>query len=477
MAKRKNNSNNRQAEGQKCKSLWRGFSLEKSFLVSMFVCALLSILMIENYYRISQTSYEQLWKTSFSLLNRGSTVVPTASNLPTSISGHSQLDNRRSEAIARHKPLSPCDNPAAPRPWSNNTDLPDYIKEYFDWHVETTCKATAHSHTDVKYLIVQCLKEFGSCGGLSDRLRQLPAYIIAAYKMKRVLLFQWTKPCPIEEFFISPPYGINWTVPEWLPVPTRSYAQIQTFKGLSKYIANNQVTNQVLTIKIQYPSIGFYNEHIGSLGDRTNTYTRVYRSLFYCMFALVPQIQSMVNERMEHLTLIPGTYVSVHVRARHPDSGHYNVTKRKDNNIDKYGGLQFEGQTRELIISTVEKALNCASLLRNSSATSTNKIYFASDSHHVNQYVLLQNNRSSSSLQITGILHRKEPLHFDKPMDENEKPCDFYDSFVDIWLLSNAKCTVSGVGGYGLLASYLSKDPSCHINYLYKRQQDCSREN
>ena len=91
------------------------------------------------------------------------------------------------------------------------------------------------------------------------------------------------------------------------------------------------------------------------------------------------------------------------------------------------------------------------------SSTNTNKIYFASDSHHVNQYALLLNNGSSSSMHITGISHRKEPLHFDKPMDDNEKPCDFYDSFVDIWLISSAKCTVSDLGGYGLLAAYLSK--------------------
>jgi hypothetical protein len=365
-------------------------------------------------------------------------------------------------------------------PWAYSDNLPKYIKDYLDWHVDQTNSITdaeRQQEKQARYLVVQCLKEFPRCGGLSDRLRPLPVYIYAAIQMKRILLFQWTKPCQLEEFLTPPPCGINWTVPSWLPTPNRTHPNIVNFGKLQDalFIART-AEEKILTIKIQWPPEDAYNKLISQFyNDTVYAYTKVYRHLFHSFFTLTQPIQSVVDQQMARLGLTAGSYTSIHVRARHPNSGFYAMGNRHvDKTIDKEGGFvlpQEEGIYKEKIRMTLQEAFSCAySLHSNIDDTQKKVIYFASDSHHLNNYVIQQTGvKLNPTYSIVALNHSVEPLHLDVPGKTIRMPSDFYLAFVDLWILSHSKCILYGAGRFGIFASYISTNKShdsCRINYL-----------
>lgn len=92
--------------------------------------------------------------------------------------------------------------------------IPTWMKEYFDWHrlQTTTMNQTNWYHENRKYLIIRCLRG-ERCGGLSDRIKPMPAFVALAAHTRRILMIRWTKPAPLEEFLV--PNEINWTMPAY----------------------------------------------------------------------------------------------------------------------------------------------------------------------------------------------------------------------------------------------------------------------
>jgi len=158
-------------------------------------------------------------------------------------------------------------------------------------------------------------------------------------------------------------------------------------------------------------------------------------------------------------------YSAVHVRARHPDSGLYPTGNKR---IDKEGGFiipEDEGDYKNKIIKTLQTALHCAFSLTDYSETK--KIYFASDSLNVTNFVLNKGVLPMPSEAIVGIQILQEPLHLDEPQYKKRKPSEFYMTFIDLWLLRQAKCILFGTGGFGRFASFSSvKESKCSRNYL-----------
>jgi hypothetical protein len=85
----------------------------------------------------------------------------------------------------------------------NTQDLPIWIQEYMAWHREMRNKYKGNAIIEdinaPPVLVRTCL---GLCGGLHDRLGQLPLDLYLAYKTKRVLLIRWIKPQPLGTFLI-----------------------------------------------------------------------------------------------------------------------------------------------------------------------------------------------------------------------------------------------------------------------------------
>lgn len=98
--------------------------------------------------------------------------------------------------------------------------LPKWITDYVQWHQEIRAKFPGDelfTNKDAPKLLVRtCL---GICGGLHDRLGQLPWDIYLAMRLKRVLLIAWQRPKALENFLLPPEANndtlvIDWTIPE-----------------------------------------------------------------------------------------------------------------------------------------------------------------------------------------------------------------------------------------------------------------------
>ena len=70
-------------------------------------------------------------------------------------------------------------------------------------------------------------------------------------------------------------------------------------------------------------------------------------------------------------------------------------------------------------------------------------------------------------------LQDDEPLHLDFASRGNRTFAveDFYDSFVDLLVLGNARCVAYGIGGFGAYANQLSYDPSCSFQHSRDKQE------
>jgi hypothetical protein len=461
-------------------------SLEKKFLLSMVISGLFMVIWMEynqnidffqGRYFLPTTTFVATRNSNNNSNSRGnSSLLPLKQVSTSSLSTcfHSNSNSQHQTATSLH-------------PWTHNNNLPQYIKDYLDWHVEMTCNITDAPHQEkqqqARYLVVRCIQEFNRCGGLSDRLRPLPVYIFAAIQMNRILLIQWTKPCPLEEFLTPTPWGINWTVPSWLSTPRQTSADIVNFGKLhDRHFIAKSIEQPILTIKIQWPPEDAYNNFISQFyNDSTHVYNKVYSHLFSSFFTLVRPIQSIVDQQMATLGLTPSSYTSIHVRARHPNSGFYPLKNRHaDQAIDKEGGFvlpEQEGKYKDKITKTLQMAFHCASSLNDTNNNNNSKnndntqkkiIYFASDSHHLNNYVVQQQGiQLPSTYVIVSMNHSKEPLHLDIPGNTTREPSDFYMAFVDLWILSHAQCILYGTGRFGLFASYISlnKNSTCSRNY------------
>lgn len=85
--------------------------------------------------------------------------------------------------------------------------IPSWLYEYLKWHQRQRRKDPQLQHT--KLLIKYCTR---NCGGIHDRLSDLWQLLWVAYSAKRLLLFLWYSPHPLETFLV--PNLINWTVPD-----------------------------------------------------------------------------------------------------------------------------------------------------------------------------------------------------------------------------------------------------------------------
>merc|ERR1719253_1409224 len=91
------------------------------------------------------------------------------------------------------------------------------------------------------------------------------------------------------------------------------------------------------------------------------------------------------------------------------------------------------------MISKTKNSINCASKIYPGAP-----VFFASDSHVAMIYAQQWKSGNVS---------------------------DFYPTFVDLLIMAEARCMSHGVGGFGVFANILSKDPSCVIRHESSRKK------
>jgi hypothetical protein len=97
--------------------------------------------------------------------------------------------------------------------WQNNPNIPDWMKDYFDWHTQQIPKLNENNWRDSKYLVLSCELKTERCGGVSDRLKPIPLILLAANRSQRLFLIHWENRVPSRNFW-SPPWVVcNGTSP------------------------------------------------------------------------------------------------------------------------------------------------------------------------------------------------------------------------------------------------------------------------
>jgi hypothetical protein len=379
---------------------------------------------------------------------------------------------------------------------AKHDELPKWITDYIAWHNEMRTLYPGKllfEDPNAPHVIVRvCL---GLCGGLNDRLGQLPWDLYVANQTRRVLFMKWDRPKPLEEFLV--PNLFNWTVPAdamGFEGMKETRAQKEFFEGYRADRPEKEFWETELDISLErarsgefkdikilrHILLGHLNENVleQRLRDLGETdmlhWTPSFGKIFHAFFKPSAPVQAELDAVYETLGLTPGKYSAVHCRVRHPKATPHGILvlgKDASHPADKTG-LPWVGQTKDFAVSIATHAVMCARTL---SSSPSEPIYFFADSndlvrymaHEITQPNYLASNKSLfenpvdqaalKAVAPTKILAREmsmENAHIDR--QKGRPPPAYYATFVDLMLAVNARCVTYGIGFYAIFATKIS---------------------
>ena len=276
--------------------------------------------------------------------------------------------------------------------------------------------------------MMQCLPGSRKCGGTADRLKPLPLMLWVAHRSQRLLLIKWGRPAELEEFLLPPQGGMDWRVPDWLWGQTefRQGPRATNVEELLDMTATQEYTMIKARVQSHDHGLSFYNDQ--RQGDESS-FQDVYHACWRVMFTPTPPIAQLIERQMQEAGLVPGHYVGIHVRAL------YAVAERDPGMVKAW----------------TRNAVNCASQLQPGGP-----FFLSSDSSHAVVVGREYGEERKVLVASHSIVGAREPYHLDKAPRSAKNPSDFYDTFVDLYLLAMSRCVTYNMGGYGTWALYIS---------------------
>jgi hypothetical protein len=384
-------------------------------------------------------------------------------------------------------------------PPSNNTDynkdgLPTWITNYFDWHRQMRQQfpdQELYEHADAPKVLLKYCKWQGRiiCGGLYDRMENIPKMLYVANQTKRVLLIKWYVPMELETFLL--PVAINWTAPHhdrFLPSnlfhknlqkpPKR--AKRKTF--LEWAVEKPAVEERMLVVHREANSLNL-KEKLQALNE-TDTLedTSTFGKLWHAMFRPSPLVQDKIDATMKTLGLEAGKYSATHARVRHPGRFAKYVHGKNGSEAD-VSGLPWHGPNKEMALASAVRALTCTQWL---SKSTEEPVYFYADSEDLVQQLLeeqaqvktgtmtllAQNNETKADRERQSVLKATKLVardvsngptaHLDRQLGLS--PEAYVSTFVDLYIAASARCIGFGVGNFGYLAAMIS-GTKCAVLY------------
>ena len=392
---------------------------------------------------------------------------------------------------------------------SKSDVIPEWMSNYVDWHQDQRRILARNDNAtaihEMKFMVVRCIEK-QKCGGLSDRLKPLPAYLMIADLTKRVLLFHWTKPARLEAFFQPPVNGLDWRI-EGTPVSeeevrdgrnfvnghTDSFSRevrvlagildggdrafLQTCKVLNILLDGGQ---QIVSARDTFnrwraepgQSTPSWSEdaYLGWKNGANLTKHELLEDTFRLLFEPSPQLSEAIFDMMNHLDILNTPFDAVQVRAKDPREIPLDAIQETFDPDRKMSQSQLRDQAWKLdmkengyqIGSKMEayfekKYKNAIACLRNASNSSDVPVYLASDSMYG------YNVQKTSGLPIRIPSWKGDPLHIDSDEFQGRNPEDFYQTFIDTFVMQKARC-YSHSEGFGLLPLRLNANLSnCEV--------------
>ncbi|KAL7566740.1 hypothetical protein ACA910_017790 [Epithemia clementina (nom. ined.)] len=317
-------------------------------------------------------------------------------------------------------------------------NLPSWMIDYFRWHKETRATLSLTNWDEHRYLILVCHEKSNKCGGTADRLSALPFLLRIAAKSKRLLFVYWGRPCQLEHFLLPPVGGMDWRLPRFLKDTLFANANFGVTEDDLLQLVNSK-KSKVVTCRFQSDNHGAtYYDKMKRADEKS--FAVVTRDTWQVLFTPSPDVSALIVDFLNESHLKPGQYVSAHLRALYA----------------------VEDREPAVVRSWTENAVNCSSQLLGPQYF---PIFFAAD--NLAASILAQRYGDHMGVPVVTRRHYKtEPLHLDKATDwRKRKPSEYYDAFVDLYLLSLSRCVAYGVGGFGKFASWLSYNSSCAMQH------------
>ena len=404
-------------------------------------------------------------------------------------------------------------------PWNqtlNGWEPPRWITNYIKWHREVRSTHPAFnsdSEAPIPPLyVVYCRINPGSfaarrssdCGGLHDRLGSLPFDLYIANQTKRLLLYVWETPMPLETFLV--PNLLNWTL-DWnrpdlrLILETAPNLFTGTTNAFVKSIwtqmpeAISRGLNHDIPVYVSFV-IGHHSEYsfenaLRKLQETDMIHTTpTFGWIWHALFKPSPGLERYLEASRSAMNLTKGGYTAIHIRLHYPvlmGQAKKNGLKLKslDNpkNFKKFGfdkgdsGIVFKGDGKKFAVNIGLHAVQCARKLTKGDAE---PLYLMSDANYLAAYlgkhsgVGSQNRLASKGQldrhvnkmlsQVTIVtrrdIHRRN-FHIDGHMGN---ATDFFPVFADLYLAMEARCITFGYGGFGRFARQLT-NKTCYSQH------------
>ena len=451
---------------------------------------------------------------------------PTSMDIGTNTNNASSLQKRiarhphvKAEGIHDDPPIS-SSPPITDKTNTQNQQLPKWIEDYISWHQKMRAQFPGQSIiTDPNappVLVRTCLA--GLCGGLHDRLGQLPLDLYIANQTQRVLLIKWIKPRPLEEFLVPPDNGIDWIFPQgvkgWgtdcgtLNECAKQIRDQPAMKGNIREARTSNITFVDLidgdikalnegglkdTKAVTFVIMGHLSEDVlegklRALGETDMIHsTPTFGNIFRRFFQPHPKVQEDIDRVNEELGMVPVEYSIAHCRVRHPKA----YTRGESFNGQYIAhadqtGLPFEGRLKDLAVDIATRAIDCAATLPD---VRDHPIYFMSDSSDLVDYMTrdlvnetyisvhpnwFSDQKSTNSTaralvskyQIFARDQKMRNAHIDK--NKGRPPKEYIATFIDLYVGINARCVSFGIGCYATFAAKLS-GTTCKIRYAKEK--------
>lgn len=369
------------------------------------------------------------------------------------------------------------------RDFYESTLLPDWMKNYFTWHSQQRSQLTPENWNQHRIFLVRCFRIDHRCGGASDRLQSLPTYILMAHITRRILLFYWERPAPLEEFLV-PSGPLDWRVPKWMNLNQSTVPEIWSVKHFEMHF--NESTEKggypqqlILQARMQVADYGsvFFNEYHANLKScqqvaqkykygvkqETNYFRAIYRQVWQAVFRPSKPVEIAIQQARLSLGL-PAT--SEHLQ---PQERYAAVHIRSIYTTDHTANAQMSRNAVDCIHQLSKHAQPPAS-------NSLPPILVATDNPEVTKRAVQYGQRSLRRNMLSAPTAEQEILHLDRGSSFLEQksqkwdshvfpPSAYYNVFVDLYLLADAHCVAYHFGGYGRWGLALSQNITCGINF------------
>jgi hypothetical protein len=324
------------------------------------------------------------------------------------------------------------------------------VVDYFKWHKErrTLLQNNPEQWDQLKYYLLECTNDYGHCGGTADRLGPLPFHVRIASATNRLLLIHWTKPAPLEDFLLPPIGGIDWCVPGWLLARLQQESATRVGRveaTIIKFSAYEQA--RLLRVKFQSHNHGQETYDARRTSEADPSFAQIYHDLWRVFFTPVPAIAILIEQQMNELQLIPGKYISVHLRAL------YAVKEQDEALLEWWSKNSIHCATTKLPIyhpSSTDASDNPMAM----------PILFVSDSTFATQTA--KSYAHERGIDVVHRTHLQPPLHLEKAANWSSLSArDFYDTFVDLYMIGMSQCTAYNMGGFGRWGNLIGYNSSC----------------